>query len=61
MIPLSHFSIPGGKGRIPPLSKNDLHTIQRKFFEPLFLPKWVGQIVPLSKSPIRPSWSNHVG
>jgi hypothetical protein len=49
MIPLSHFSIPGGKGRIPPLSKNDFLRIQRKFFVPLFLPISLGQIVPLSK------------
>jgi hypothetical protein len=42
-------SIRGGRGRIPPLSKNDFLTIQRKFFRPLFLPISLGQIVPLSK------------
>jgi hypothetical protein len=42
-------SIRGGRGRIPPLSKHDFLTIQRKFFRPLFLPISLGQIVPLSK------------
>jgi hypothetical protein len=39
----------GGWGRISPVSKNDFLRIQRKFFEPLFLSRQVGQIVPLPK------------